>query len=379
MDQIFVECFIGLQDPRVNRTKKHLLLDIIAIALSGVIAGAQDWEEIEDFGNMHREWFSSFLILPNGIPSHDTISRVFAALDPKAMQECSLNWLKRIKGLIPETVIPIDGKTLRRSGCKRKCQKALHVINAWSCANGISLGQLKVDGKSNEITAVPELLKQLFIKGAIVTLDAMGCQEDTVAQICEAGADYVVALKGNQGMLHELARDSFDMLDKGATILAPTVAQDEIDAWHGRIDQREIHVISSDKLSDMIDSRWKNLNSIARITHTSEVDGNVVIEKRYYISSLSHTKPLEILHAIRAHWQIESSLHWSLDVTFREDNCRIRNENAALNMSWLRKFALGLLKNEKSFKRASIRRKQLKVWADPMYLTTILTNLANVT
>ena len=139
--------------------------------------------------------------MPNSIPSHDTFSRVFSALDPKAVQECSLNWLKKVKSLIPETAIPIDGKTLRRSGCKSKCQKALHVINAWSCANGISLGQLKVDGKSNEITAVPEMLKQLFIKGAIVTLDAMGCQKETIAQICDADADYVVALKGNQGEL----------------------------------------------------------------------------------------------------------------------------------------------------------------------------------
>lgn len=372
MDAVFVECFGGIKDPRVERTKKHLLLDIIALALSGVMGGAMDWEEIEDFGNLHKGWFSQFLELPNGIPSHDTISRVFAALEPKAVQECSIKWLRKIQDLIPETVIPIDGKTLRRSGCKSQCQKALHVINAWSCANGISLGQLKVDGKSNEITAVPEMLKQLYLKGAIVTLDAMGCQEETVAQIGDAGADYVIALKGNQGALHELVKESFDMLDQGAKTLLPTTAKDEIDAEHGRIDQREIEVISSDKLANMIDSRWKNLNSIVRVIHTSEAERNVVIEKRFYISSLPAEKPLEILHAIRSHWQIESCLHWSLDVTFREDNCRIRNENAALNMSWLRKFSLGLLKNEKSFKRASIRRKQLKIWAEPAYLAKIL-------
>lgn len=272
---------------------------------------------------------------------------------------------------MPETVIPIDGKTLRRSGSKSNCQKALHVISAWSCANGISLGQLKVAGKSNEITAVPEMLKQLFIKGAIVTLDAMGCQEGIVAQICDAEADYVVALKGNQGALHELVKDSFNMLDKGAKTLLPTTAKDEIDGQHGRIDQREIQVISADKLGNMIDQRWKKLNSIARVIHTSEIDGQISIEQRFYISSLSADKPLDILVAIRSHWQIESCLHWSLDVTFREDDCRIRNENAALNMSWMRKFALGLLKNESSFKRASIRRKQLKVWADPTYLLKI--------
>lgn len=372
MEQIFVECFGGLKDPRVERTKKHLLIDIVALALCGVISGAQSWEEVEDFGNMHKEWFANFLQLPNGIPSHDTIARVFAALEPKAVQECSLVWLRKVRKLIPETVIPIDGKTLRRSGCKSTCKKALHVINAWSCANGISLGQLKVDGKSNEITAVPEMLKQLFIKGAIVTLDAMGCQENTVTQICDAEADYVVALKGNQGALHELVKDSFDMLDNGAKALLATTAKDEIDGQHGRIDQREIHVISADQLSNMIDQRWKKLNSIVRVTHISEVDGNVFTEKRFYVSSLSAEEPADILLAIRAHWQIESCLHWSLDVTFREDNCRIRDENSALNMSWLRKFALGLLKNEKSFRRASIRRKQMKAWANPDYLVKVL-------
>lgn len=372
MNSIFVECFAPLEDPRIERTKKHLLLDIIALALCGVISGAQNWEEIEDFGNIHKNWFGSFLDLPNGIPSHDTISRVFSALDPKAIQECSLNWLKRIKQLLPETVIPIDGKTLRRSGCKSTCKKALHVINAWSCANGISLGQLKVADKSNEITAVPQILKQLYIKGAIVTFDAMGCQEDTVAQICDAEADYIIALKGNQGELHEVVKDSFDMLDKGAIILQPMIAKDEIDADHGRIDQREIQVLSTNKLGDMINPRWKKLNSIARVIHTSEINGQTITEKRFYISSLTAEKPLDILLAIRSHWQIESCLHWSLDVTFREDDSRIRNENAALNMSWLRKFALSLLKNEKSFKRASIRRKQLKVWADPTYLVKVL-------
>jgi len=375
MNKIFVECFGGLKDPRIERTKKHLLLDIIAISVCAVMSGAQGWEEIEDFGTMHKEWLCVFLELPHGVPSHDTIARLYAALNPRTIQECFLNWIKSIKNLIPETIIPIDGKTLRRSGCKQTCKKALHVINAWSCANGISLGQLKVDGKSNEITAVPEILKQLFISGSVVTLDAMGCQEDTVAQICEAGADYVVALKGNQGALHELVKDSFTLLDNGAKGLLPTRAKDEIDGQHGRIDQREIQVISKEKLHHLIDKRWKNLNSIARVIHTSETKEKIVTEQRFYISSLPAEKPLEILQAIRAHWQIENCLHWSLDVTFREDNSRIRDENAALNISWLRKFSLGLLKSEPSFKKASIRRKQLKAWADPSYIIKVLNQI----
>ena len=341
------------------------------MAMCGVISGAQNWEEIEDFGNMHKDWFNKFLTLPNGIPSHDTFSRVFSALDPKAVQECSLTWLKEVKSLIPETVIPIDGKTLRRSCCKTKCQKALHVINAWSCANGISLGQLKVDDKSNEITAVPEMLKQLFIKGAIVTLDAMGCQKETIAQICNEGADYVVALKGNQGDLHELAKESFELLHQGSQSIKSTAVKDEVDGHHGRIDTREIEVIPAAKLENMINPGWEKLNSIACVTHTTEESGKISVERRFYISSLPPDKPENILHAIRSHWQVENCLHWSLDVTFREDDSRIRDQNAALNMPWLRKFSLGLLKNEKSFKRASIRRKQMKAWGDTSYLAKV--------
>ncbi len=374
MKSIFVECFCHLKDPRVERTKKHLLLDIVALSLCGIISGAQNWEEIEDFGNQHQPWFVSFLALPNGIPSHDTISRVFSALDPKAVQDCSLKWLKKIRKLIPETVIPIDGKTLRRSGNKTACQKALHVINAWSCANGISLGQLKVDGKSNEITAVPEMLKQLTLRGAIVTLDAMGCQEETIKQICDAKADYIVALKGNQGKLHEQVKESFELTDKGIKTLTINETEDEIDANHGRIEQRKIQVIATDGFREYFDSRWEKLNSIIRICYTREEKESQFTEQRFYISSLPADKPLKILKAIRSHWQVENCLHWSLDVTFREDDCRIRDENAALNMSWLRKFALGLLKNEKSFK-ASIRRKQRKACTNTEYLKKIITGI----
>ena len=199
----------------------------------------------------------------------------------------------------------------------------------------------------------------------------MGKLDRKIYSASEKATIALESLKGNQGTLHELVKDSFDLLDKGVTTLLPTTAKDEIDGQHGRIDQQEIQVISTEKLGNIIDPRWKKLNSIARVIHTSELDGQTVIEGRFYISSLPAEKPSDILLAIRAHWQIENCLHWSLDVTFREDDCRIRNENSALNMSWLRKFALGLLKNEKSFKRASIRRKQMKVWADPTYLTKI--------
>lgn len=371
MDTIFIECFGTLTDPRVERTKKHLLLDIIALSICGILSGAETWEEIEDFGIEHQDWFSSFLVLPYGIPSHDTISRVFSALNPKEFQSCSMAWLKRIANLIPENIIPIDGKTLCGSRRANDCKKALHIINAWSCANGICLGQIKVDDKSNEIPAVPELLKLLYIKNAIVTLDAMGAQEETVKQICEAQADYVIALKGNQGALHETVKDSFILSDQGSRALDVYRAEDEVNADHGRIDERFIEVISATQLKGYIDERWKNLNSIARITYKRTESNQVIIERRHYISSLSPEKPELILKAIRAHWQVENCLHWSLDVTFREDNSRIANENSATNMSWLRKFCLGLLKNEGSFK-ASIRRKQRKICTNIQYLAKVI-------
>lgn len=375
MNSIFIACFGSITDPRIERTKKHLLLDIIALAICGLISGAQTWEEIEDFGCLHKNWFSQFLELPNGIPSHDTIGRVFAALNPKELQESSVLWLKHIRNLLPETVIPIDGKTLRRSGEKSSCKKALHVMNAWSCANGMSLGQLKVEGKSNEITAVPEMLKQLALKGAIVTLDAMGCQEKTLKQIVDAEADYIVALKGNQGQLHEQIRESFELFDQGAKTLKVHETSDEIDADHGRIEQRQIQVIDTQQLKDYLDPRWQRLQSIIRVIYTNHKTDETRSEQRFYISSLEASDPLKILKAIRDHWQVENCLHWSLDVTFREDDCRIRNENAALNMSWLRKLALGLLKKETSFRRASIRRKQRKAFVDVNYLQRIIAKI----
>lgn len=375
MDAIFIECFGNLIDPRIERTKKHLLLDILALAISGVLSGAESWEEIADFGNEHENWFRKYLVLPNGMPSHDTISRVFSALDPQGLQTSCVNWLRRVANLIAENIIAVDGKSLCGSKRVNACKKALHVINAWSCANRICLGQLKVGDKSNEIPAVPELLKLLYIKGAIVTLDAMGAQEETVRQICEAGADYVITLKGNQGALHEIAKDCFKLHDSGCKTLQVYRAEDQITAEHGRIEERFIEVMKTDKLKSVIDERWTKLHSIGRITYTrTEATGEIIKEQRYLISSLIADNPTQILQAARAHWQVENTLHWSLDVTFREDDCRIRNENAAVNFSWLRKFALGLLKNESTFK-ASIRRKQRKACTNIDYLARVIAQI----
>lgn len=373
MDTIFVEVFGGLEDPRVDRTKKHLLLDIIAIAICSVIAGAESWEEMEDFARDQYAWLIGFLNLPNGIPSHDTISRVFGALNPAEFQKACMEWFRSIKELEPETVVALDGKTLRGSARKRTGLKGLHIVNAWSCANGMSLGQCKVDSKSNEITAIPKLLKQLALKGAIVTLDAMGCQKKITKDIHEAGAEYVIAVKKNQGRLCEAIEDTFSLNEKGKGSLG-VYAHEEVDAGHGRVETRKVETVSASELGEYLPSGWFNLNTLIRVTSKREVKSlEQSVEQRFYISSLSASDPEKILQSIRSHWQVENCLHWSLDVTFSEDSCRIHDDNTAQNYSWMRKFALGLLKNEKSFK-ASIRRKQRKVLSSSDYLGTVISS-----
>lgn len=368
MNTAFEENFGALKDPRIDRTKKHALLDIMALGILGVMAGAQGYEEIEDFGKAHESWLKQYLKLENGIPSHDTISRLFERLNHQAFQKAFLGWVGCLKELFKETIIPIDGKTLRGSHQASKDLRALHVISAWSCANGLSLGQLKVDGKTNEITAIPELLQQLMLKGAIVTLDAMGCQKEITKALCAQEADYVIALKGNQGQLEKTVSDCFD---KAQTVVS--TAQDEIGCEHGRIEERKIELLEAEVLKRHMDiSEWSCLRTVAKVTRTVRVKstGLQTVETHFYISSLEADEPQRILKAIRAHWTIES-MHWSLDVTFNEDACRVREETAALNLSYMRKMALSLLKAEPSFK-ASIRRKQLKLWRDPAYLLKVL-------
>src|SRR3990167_2913774 len=367
MDRRFHEIFGEIEDPRIERTKLHKLLDIIGLGILGIMAGAQSFEEIEDFGTNHEKWLRDYLELPNGIPSHDTINRVFQHLNPQAFQKACLEWIQTIKPLLPETIVPIDGKTLRGSHERSKGMKGLHVVSAWSCANGLSLGQLQVDQKSNEITAIPELLKQLMLKEAIVTIDAMGCQKEIATLIKEQEADYVFGLKGNQGNLEGGVRDCFRLGDASFTIHH---IQDDIICEHGRIEERHLQVLDAHVLEGLVDiSEWNSLASIAKLTYVSEAFGKEKTETRYYISSLPPENPPLILKAIRKHWEIES-MHWSLDVTLKEDACRVRQKTTALNLSWLRKMSLSFLKAEPSLKM-SIRRKQLRLWNLPDYFLKV--------
>jgi predicted transposase YbfD/YdcC len=356
----FHECFADIKDPRVNRTKRHSLMDIIAIAVLGVMAGAQSFDEMEDFAKVHQSWLKQYLLLSSGIPSHDTINRVLQVLKPEILQERCLKFITTIKKLCPETVIPIDGKTVKGSHQSSKGLKGLHIISAWSLANGISLGQRKVDGKSNEIKAIPELIENIVVKGAIVTIDAMGCQKDLAELIIRQEGDYVFGLKGNQGTLRDSAENALSSNNKAHTYYT---AKDEIACEHGRIEERHITVLDSKVVRNSVDlAQWQGLKSIVKMTCSREESGKQTVQELFYVSSLAPENPEKILHAIRAHWSIES-MHWSLDVTFKEDSCRVRNETAVLNLAWIRKFSLSLLRGEKSMK-ISIRRKQMRLWAD---------------
>ena len=371
LNGVFIEIFSTLKDPRINRTKKHLLLDIIGLSLFAVLAGAQAYTEIEDFCCHHKTWLKNYFQLPNGIPSHDTFSRVFAAINPTAFQECFFAWLKTVIKLFPENVIAIDGKSIRASKRVRQGLKALHIVSAWSCANGISLGQIKVDDKTNEITAIPDILERLCIEGAIITIDAMGCQNKLAKQIVDQKGDYILRVKANQGSLHDAMETTFKEAEAlQYQAMTYYTAQDETNNDHGRIEARRCIILPLMYLMRM-KLKWTGLKSLVLVISERETHEGNTVEYRYYISSLDPKQPDKILRSIRDHWQVENNLHWVLDVAYREDQSRIRDENSALNMSWLRKTSLGLLKRAENIK-GSIRRKQLAIWAKPQYLIDIV-------
>ncbi len=368
---IFIECFGDLKDERVERTRAHLLLDIVALVLFGVMSGAQTLEEIEQFGELHSEWLSQYLSLPNGIPSHDTIGRVLGFLDHQQLIKGFISWVAKIKGLVTENVVAIDGKTMKGSHAKGKGIKALHVLSAYSCANGLSLGQLKVDGKTNEITVIPELIKQLAIEGAIVTIDAMGCQKEIAQAIIEQKADYLLAVKENQKDIYETITDVFGLAEKKAYADKMPVHKymDEIEGSHGKIEQRFITTLPLSSVAHAINSQdWAGIKSVAMVKRIAEYKtGEITTEKRYFISSLAHSNPQKIASSARLHWGIENKVHWTLDVGFKEDDCRIRDETTALNFAWFRKMALSFLKPVEPFgkKVNSMKKKMLHNWARP--------------
>lgn len=373
LSNVFIESFSKLEDPRVERTKKHLLLDVVCLTLMATMSGAQCFTEIELFGEIHETLLRKYLSLPNGIPSHDTISRVMSSIIPEQFNSCFMNWINEIKEMLPENVIAIDGKTLCGSHQRSKNQRGHHILNAYSCANGLTIGQIKVENKSNEITAIPELLKLLSVEGSVVTLDAMGCQKEIAAQIVNSQADYVLAVKGNQKSLYEPIQDLFELSRNSCfnSGLTPHIYRHEIACEHGKIEEREVRALSVRHIADQSNiAVWKGIKSIIETRNINHTDGD--IESRYYISSIESSSVEKIALSIRSHWQIENNLHWVLDVVFSEDDSRIRDEIAAQNLSWVRKIAAYFLTQDTA--KMSMRRKMLKYWANPEGIVALINN-----
>jgi len=359
------EYFNAVTDPRVDRTKRHKLIDIIIIAICAVICGAKSWDDIELFAHEKYTWLKRFLELPNGIPSHDTFNRVFTHLDPEEFRASFMAWMETLVTLTNGEVVAIDGKTLRRSHTKG--HGAIHMISAWACANALVLGQEKVSGKSNEITAIPKLLKLIEIAGCLVTIDAMGCQTEIAKTIIEQGADYLLAVKGNQRHLQQDIKKLF------AEVPGKTDDHDQVSELNrGRQETRECWIISTPEHLSRIRNHqaWRNLTQVALVKCTRTVKGKTTTESRYYISSASSTAQ-QTLVATRSHWSIENSLHWVLDVTFREDDSRIRAGYSAENFAVLRHMALNFLKRDTTTKR-SLKGKQLKAALSEKYLEKIM-------
>ena len=364
-DNNLVSIFGSIEDPRSHINQLHNLVDILLIGIISVICGAETWKQMIEFAASKEEFLRKFLHLPNGIPSEDTINRVFSSIDSSQFETSFIAWVNTISTLSKGQVIAIDGKTLR--GAKSKGKKSpVHMVSAWANQNNLVLGQVKVDEKSNEITAIPELLDTLLIEGNIITIDAMGTQTSIANKIIENGADYILAVKENQEELLEEIKDEF-RFSKDIEIST------DIDFGHGRIETRKCSVISEFQFIENIDNKWNSLNQIIKIESIREFknsDKEIEIATRYYISSL-HDSSVNHQHNIRSHWGVENKLHWTLDVAFSEDASRKRSKNAAQNYSILLKIALNLLRNEKSEKQG-IAGKRLKAGWNERYLLKVL-------
>ena len=366
-----LRAFAQLKDPRMNRTKLHSLTDILAIAICAVICGADGWVQVQQFGDCKKKWFKTFLDLPNGIPSHDTFGRVFAALAPVAFEECFMKWVAALATASQGRLIAIDGKTIRRSLDTANGKAAIHMVNAWCEANHMVLGQLATDAKSNEITAIPKLMKLLDLKDAVVTIDAGGCHKKIAQQIVDQGGHYILQLKGNQGSLHKETVMLFDqcLTDDCRGISYSTAAT--TNGGHGRIEERRIWATSEvNWFAER--GKWKNLRCLIRVQAKRTVDGKTSTEYRYYISDLPADNASGLLAYIRGHWGVENKLHWCLDISFREDECRIRQGHAAENFARLSRIALNLLKAETTNRRG-IKTKRLCCGWNHDYLLKVMT------
>lgn len=372
--------FANLEDPRVNRRRRHKFMDILVIGICTVICGGDDYPAMRAFGKAKEKWLGTFLELPNGIPCSDTFWRVFGALDPEQFQECFLSWMATVSTATAGEIIALDGKQLRRSHDKSHGKAAIHMVSAWATSNRLVLGQVKVDEKSNEITAIPELLSRLDLHGCLVTLDAMGCQTDIAAQIIDQGGDYLFSLKGNQSHLHEDVELLFDDLEASRYTAYPYDHAKRVDKDHGRIEIRQCWTIADPEVLRHLRGaeRFAHLQSVVKVRAERYLDGKPpTVENRYFIGSAT-AQAAEALRATRTHWQIENALHWVLDIAFREDESRIRKNHGAQNFAVLRHLALNALKQEASA-QVGIKNKRLTAGWDETYLLKVLSQLHNYT
>lgn len=365
------EHFGAVEDPRVERTKRHSLVAILTIALCGVICGADSWVEIEELGWAREEWYRSFLALPYGIPSHDTFGRVFAALDPAQFEAAFRSWVASVLEVLEPQVIALDGKALR--GAHNAGLPPLQMVSAWASEARLVLAQRAVAEKANELSALPEVLRMLALEGCIVTIDAMGTHISIAQQIVDQGADYVLALKENQERLYTDVQALFADAERWGDADLIRARDRWVDGGHGRIEVRRTWTITDPRVLAYLDPAraWPSLRSVVMVRATRRLPTKTTTEARYYLSSLSGSAR-QIAQAIRAHWGIENSVHWVLDLAFREDESRVRSGHAARNLSVLRHLALNLLRSEHS-KRVGIHAKRLIASANPAYLLKVLT------
>lgn len=369
-----VECFSEVEDPRVERTRLHSLVSILVIALCATICGADHFTEMEEYGKAKEAWLKTWLDLPHGIPSHDTFARMFARLDPESIRTCFLRWVEALRqGPLTDGVIALDGKTLRRSFDTATGKSALHMVSAWASSARLVIGQVKTEEKSNEITAIPYLLDLLDVAGCVVTVDAMGCQKAIARKVRQKEADYVLQIKSNQTYLYDDVKAYFqDAVDRGFQN-RPVFTHVSRDYEHGRTEVRRCYVSPEVEwlTGRDTDGDWEGLASLVMLQTERTTKGRTTYQRRFYITSLSENAR-RITEAVRAHWSIENQLHWCLDVSFSEDQCRVRKDHAPENLAVLRQLALNLLKQETTAKMG-LNAKRLKAGWDPDYLPKVLT------
>ncbi len=364
------EHFSVVPDPRMDRTKLHKLQDILVVALCAVICGAETWVDIAEFGRSKEAFFRSFLELPNGIASHDTFGRVFAAMSAEAFEKGFQSWVRDLVGSSAGKLVALDGKTLRRSSSPAEGRSPIHMVSAWVHENHAVFGQLRVDDKTNEITALPKLLEMLDLKDTTVTIDAIGCQRDICAKILAKGGQYVLAVKGNQGTLHEDMKLYLDDCVERGFRKVEHDSYERLEKGHGRIETRRTWTTGE---VEWLNKRheWPGLRSIAVMDCQREIGTETTLERRYFISSLPYKAAQRIAEVVRKHWRVENQLHWCLDVCFGEDDSRVRIGNAAENLSRVRRIALMLLKQDTGTK-IGVKAKRLKAGWDEAYLLRIL-------